>query len=141
MLITNPDTFKSEEELAESRAFGNAMPDTIPTQPKFLQADELFSEYQSNKVAFDKKYDDKLLEFEGVISEISNPWDCARIKIRVYESSYEEISCSNCPAGVDKWADEIAEISVGQKVRIKGYYNGFSSGKYQMKLYKCHIIK
>lgn len=107
----------------------------------FPQATDLYSEFESNKVAFDKKHKDKLMEFEGEIIKISNDWGCARIKIRVADNPFEEITCGNCPAGKDKWSDEVANVSVGQTVRIKGYYADFSSGQYSMSFYKCHIIQ
>lgn len=107
----------------------------------FPRATDIYSEFESNKVAFDKKHKDELIEFEGEIVKISNDWGCAGIKIKVSDNPFEEITCSNCPAGVDKWSDEVANISVGQTVRIKGYYSDFSSGQYSMSFYKCHIIQ
>ncbi len=105
------------------------------------QAADLYSEFESNRVAFDKKHKDELLEFEGEIVKISNDWGCAGIKIKVSDNPFEEITCNNCPADVDKWSGEVANVSVGQTVRINGYYSDLTSGQYSMSFYKCHIIQ
>lgn len=111
----------------------------IDTTSAILQANDLFSDYARNKVAFDKKNNDKQIEFQGTIKEISNEWGCASIKIEVEQDRFYEIECSNCPEGVDKWAGEVAKVKVGDLVAIKGYYSASISGKYSMDFYKCRI--
>lgn len=115
--------------------------DSTIIEPLFPQAEDFFQEFKSNKVAFDKKYDDKLIEFEGEISDISTSWGCARMKVKAGESAFDVIECDNCPADEDKWSNEVEKVSVGQIVKIKGYYSAFSSESYYMSLYKCHIIQ
>jgi len=110
------------------------------TTPQFPQATDFFQEFKSNKVAFDKEYDDKIIEFEGEISEITTSWGCAIIEIKAGSSAFDVIRCSNCPGTKDKWSKEVESVSVGQTVRIKGYYSAISSESYSMSLYKCHII-
>lgn len=110
-------------------------------EPQFPQAADLFQQYEDNKVVFDRQYDKKDIEFEGEISSISTEWGCAVIEIRAGESAFNVIKCVHCPAGEDKWSNEVANVSVGQIVRIKGYYSAFSSENGYMHLNKCHIIK
>lgn len=105
------------------------------------QSSALYAEFSSNKVAFDKKYKDKTIEFEGEITKITNDSGCATVKIKVSENPFEYITCNNCPADEDKWSDEVSSVSVGQTVLIKGYYSAFSSSENTMFFYKCHILK
>ncbi|MGM9476402.1 OB-fold protein [Pedobacter sp. GSP4] len=113
----------------------------IDTGSTYLQSESLYREFTSNKVAFDMKHKDKVIEFEGQIMKITNDWGCANIKIRVSDNPFEDISCGNCPSNTDKWSDEVAQVTVGQVVRIKGYYSDFSSSESSMSFYKCHIIQ
>lgn len=106
-----------------------------------LQAQDMFDEYQNNKVAFDKKYADSILEFEGTISEISNDFNCASIKIVVGDNSLYAIHCNNCPEDIDGWSDEVSQVALGERVLIRGFYSNFSSDKYQMSFYKCNIVR
>lgn len=123
---------------ANDTEYNNALIDTGST---YLQSESLYAEFESNKVAFDKKHKDKAIEFEGQIMKITNDWGCANIKIRVSDNPFEDISCSNCPSNTDKWSDEVAQVAVGQTVRIKGHYSDFSSSENSMSFYKCHIIQ
>lgn len=116
--------------------------------PDFLQIANIYDEYRSNRVAFDKKNDDKLIEFEGSISEITNDHDCAAIKFKITDENDQYIGyaeCSNCPATKDKWSEkwpnEIAQLQLGQTVRIKGYYSRNLSNSNNISFYKCRIIK
>lgn len=116
----------------------------IQSAPSFLQIANLYDDYRSNKVAFDKKYNDKVIEFEGSISEITNRYGCAGITFNITGEDDARLgfaTCSNCPADVDHWSNEVAKLSIGQKVKIKGFYSGDLSDGSSMFFYKCHVLK
>lgn len=106
----------SNEEIFQETLYAlDSANETEQPPSDFLQIANLYDEYRSNKVAFDKKNDDKLIEFEGSISEITNDYDCAAIKFKITDEDDQYIGyaeCSNCPATKDKWSkkwpDEIA---------------------------------
>lgn len=135
----------SDEEVFQERLYDLASENETEQVPSnFLQIANLYDEGRSNRVAFDKKYDDKLIEFEGAISEISNDHGCARLKFKVNDENDQYIGyaeCSNCPANEDKWSDEIAQLQIGQTVRVRGYYSGSLSSSDNISFYKCHILK
>jgi hypothetical protein len=54
-------------------------------------------------------------------------------------SAFDIIEFTNCPSSNDKWADEVAKISVGDVVRIEGEYSKFSSDETTMRVVLCHI--
>lgn len=136
---------KTEEEIFLERMHSLASEDKSPNAPPdFLQIANVYDEYRSNRVAFDKKYNDKLIEFEGAVSEITNDYGCAGIKFKVTDENDQYIGyvdCSNCPASKDKWSNEIAQLQLGQTVRIRGYYSSSLSDSNNIDFYKCHIIK
>jgi hypothetical protein len=91
-----------------------------------------------NKVAFDKEYSDRTIDVTGTISKIENNWGCSSITLVDSDDSFT-ISCSNCPSGTDKWANEVAEIVTGDKVHIRGKYSASLSSNNNIDLYWCHI--
>ena len=113
---------------------------SLDTSSYNLQSSVLYAEFISNKVAFDKKYKDEIIESEGEILKIANNSGCPTLKIKVSDNPFEDITCSNCPSDEDKWSDEVANVIVGQTVLIKGYYSDFSSSENTMFFYKCHIL-
>jgi hypothetical protein len=107
----------------------------------FPQAADIYWDYKSNKVAFDKKNKEKLMEFEGQISKISNEWGCAKVTLSATDNPYEEIICNNCPGDVDGWSKEVEKVRVGQTVKINGVYSANISSGSTMTFYKCHILE
>jgi hypothetical protein len=111
---------------------------------QFLTVAEIFAEFQENKVAFDKKNDEKVFEFEGTISEITNTFDCARIRFRINDENGDFVGyaeCSNCPQNHDQWSEEVSKVIEGQDVRIKGRYSKILSSRLNLEFYRCHITK
>lgn len=81
------------------------------------------------------------MEFEGEIVKISTDGNCATLAVKVTENPFEEISCGNCPADIDGWSDEVERVSVGQTVKIKGFYSSGISSDNTVYFYKCHILQ
>jgi len=106
-------------------------------------AESWYSDYKSNKVAFDKEYDEKKLDIHGTIDKISNDEGCAQISMKGETGGIlTYIEFTNCRGGKDNWSDEVALTAVGQDVHIRGIYSGLlSSSGFEMRLYNCHIIK
>lgn len=98
-----------------------------------------FSDFKSNRVRFDKNYQDSAIDLIGKVSEIKSSWGCAIVEVEAGESAFDKIELSNCPEGKDMWAHEISNISVGQTLHFRGKFNPSSSDD-QMRLYECQII-
>jgi hypothetical protein len=126
-------THKSPEEIA----FVNS-DEQLPSN-QYQSAENLFNDFKSNKVAFDRRHNDKLMEFQGTILKITNEWGCSSLIIQATDNPFETIFCNNCPADVDKWSDEVVKLTVGNQVTIKGYYSS-SSSESEMSFYKCRVI-
>jgi hypothetical protein len=95
-------------------------------------ADSWFSDFKTNKVAFDKNYKDQQIDFYGTITKIKNDYGCASIEIKVGDGIFDNISCTNCPESVDHWSNEVASTAVGREVRIRGIYSSSISNSYTM---------
>lgn len=104
-------------------------------------AEKWFSDFKSNKVAFDKDFNEKAIDLHGTITEITNNNHCPAIKISVDDNPFDEINCSNCADENSGWINEVIGTSVGQEVHIRGYYSGLTSASYRMDVYGCRIIK
>ncbi|MBB6273561.1 hypothetical protein HDF26_004021 [Pedobacter cryoconitis] len=131
-------------EINDDVADTTSMSPQIQSEPSFLQIANLYDDYRSNKVAFDKKYNDRAIEFEGSISEITNRYGCAGITFNITSGNDTNLGiviCNNCPADVDHWSNEVAKLNVGQKVKIKGFYSGNLSDGSSIFFYKCHVLK
>jgi hypothetical protein len=103
-------------------------------------AESWYSDYKANRVAFDKNYNEQLIDIHGIIYKINNNDNCAEIVIKGSDELYEWIKFTNCINGKDKWSDEVINTTVGQEVHIRGIYSSSLSDNYEMHLYKCHII-
>jgi hypothetical protein len=102
-------------------------------------ASNWYSEFKANKVAFDKRYDEALMDITGTISRIKTDHGCSTIEIDAADKPFETIVFTNCPQGSDKWSDEVIKVVVGQQVHIAGIYSAILSSDSEMNLYKCHI--
>lgn len=126
-----------EDMLRENEPYNT--PKVDKEYSSFLQATDLYEKYKSNRVAFNKEYNKKLIEFEGTITDITENSGCAWVKIKGSADGWQYISCGNCPENKDGWSKEVAQLQVGNTVRIKGYYSALSS-EYEMSFYNCHVI-
>lgn len=112
-----------------------------PTFESDYSADSWFQRFSSNKVAFDKIYNNDWIDVTGVIGSIENPFDCPSLSLEIEGSHLlRKIRCTNCNSTKNKWPKEILNIKVGQTIHIQGNYAGTLSSEYEMYLTKCEIV-
>ena len=113
-------------------------------RPKFesdYSATMWYQKFKLNKVAFGKKYKDKRIDVFGTITAIKTDGDCATMEVQAGDSAFNIISFGNCGEGIDGWSDEVAKVTVGENVHVRGKYGEFFSSDYTLELYDCHIIQ
>lgn len=142
-MVNNSET--SANKTHDTSVVDTSVVDTTNyTDQNFLQIADLYVESLENRVAFDKKYDKKTIEFDGTITSISNDYGCAKITFSILNDENEnmgDVECTNCRADVDRWSDQIAKLKLQDYVRVKGIYSASSSSKYSLNFYSCKIVK
>lgn len=108
---------------------------------------ELYSEFKNNRVAFDKKYDEKKIQVTGKIHDIKESWGCYHITLQPYDDEFlKTITFANCGAATPesqkkKWNEQLEKVNVGDEVTIRGIYSKILSDNYDISLYNCFIVK
>ena len=90
-----------------------------PTDVK-ITAVKLFKDYESNEVAADEKYKNKILEVTGTIEDISVVLGQIFIDLKTGEYELTSIHCSFS----DTHKSKIAKLRKGQSVTVKGRCTG-----------------
>ncbi len=104
----------------------------VSTQPvyKFMLAEDLFREYEANKVAADERYKGKILIVQGVVKDIDKDLsDEIYVELIGAEYSPDNVRC--CFFNTHKY--EVGQLIKGQKVMIKGKCYGSPVGDVVLK--------
>ena len=104
-----------------------------------VSASKLYSDYDGNEAAGDKKYEDKVIEVTGKIVDIkSGVIDDEEVVVHLQggKSKYNAVQCEFSA----KHRDEAAELNKGDEVTIKGLGSGTVLGTDPV-LKGCSIVK
>lgn len=87
-----------------------------------VTAKELYSEYKENEVAADKKYKDQIIEVSGEIENIGKD-----IANTIYITLKTGETLGNVQVMFsDEYEDQVAQLSKGQKVTVRGVCSGLA---------------
>lgn len=104
-----------------------------------VSAVQLFNEYKSNEVAADKKYRDKIIEVTGTVVEIGKDMlsDEPNVKLAVGQNDMglSDVTCTFR----SKHTDELAALSKGQDITVRGKGAGFILGV-SVAIHYCEVV-
>ena len=132
----NSDSYNSDNYSSKREDYSNQ---SYSEEIIFVTAKTLFSDYEENTVAADKKYKNKTLKVEGIVSGISSNyngismylgywWDWQQIWVHHVECYFSE-----------RFSDEISRVKKNQKITIQGKCMGKEYGYVELK--GCSIIQ
>ena len=109
-------------------------------KPIIVSSNELYEIYESNEIAADEKFKDKVVQVNGKIFDISkNPMDEDEIIVKLNGLIDNEYEIMGVSFYFDKThSSEVATLSKGDEITIKGLCKGYSIG---VTVEGCSLVK
>ncbi|MFK7934042.1 MAG: hypothetical protein AB8G22_11085 [Saprospiraceae bacterium] len=98
-----------------------------------ISATELFTQYEANETAGNKKYIDRIIDVTGEVAEISEDEDGSPVVILREADAFSGVLCTL----KDSERDEVEDLKVGQQATIRGFCTGMLM---DVVLNKCVVI-
>ncbi len=117
--------------------FNKPHPDYEKMSPQFsLVAQDLFNSYKTNKAGAEGKFNGKLLEISGPVSEVETTDSLVIVVMKFGEGDFGEegIRCTM----LKKHHDDAKKLIAGGNTRIKGFCTGYNDT--DVILEECSLI-